>query len=68
MYATLGKLYFIDLVYEISENTLEYDSSIPCDSRLNFTFDNCLYDKMYEGTYDFFKVAINNHLKKFLDV
>ena len=46
MYATLGKLYFIDLVYTISDNTLEQESRIPCTSKHNFTFDDCLYRKI----------------------
>ena len=47
MYATVGKLYFIDLVYTISDNTLEQESRIPCTSKHNFTFDNCLYRKIH---------------------
>ena len=47
VYATVGKLYFIDLVYTISDNTLEQESRIPCTSKHNFTFDNCLYRKIH---------------------
>ena len=47
MYAHLGKLYFIDMVYELSDNTLEERSSIPCDSKMNYTFDNCIYEAMH---------------------
>ena len=43
----MGKLYFIDLVYTISDNTLEQESRIPCTSKHNFTFDDCLYRKIH---------------------
>ena len=46
VYADLGKRYFIDLVYEISDNTLEEKSIIPCDPKMNFTFDNCIYEEI----------------------
>ena len=45
----MGKLYFIDLVYTISDNTLEQESHIPCTSKLNFTFDNCLYRQIHRA-------------------
>jgi hypothetical protein len=46
VYALMGKKYFIDVVYDISENTLEEAGDMPCNSALNFTYDECLYLKI----------------------
>ena len=43
MYANFGKKVFIDLVYEISQNTLEQEGDLPCNSDLDRTYDDCLY-------------------------
>ena len=35
---------FLDLVYEISDNTLEkQDPDLPCSSALDKTYDDCVY-------------------------
>ena len=36
------------MVYELSGNMLESESPIPCDSKLNFTFDDCIYEAMFD--------------------
>jgi len=44
----VGKLLFIDVVYEVSEDTLEKDAAIPCDRESDFSMDDCLETKVRE--------------------
>ena len=43
VYANLGEMLFIDLSDELTENTLEDEGEIPCNSSMNFVYDDCAY-------------------------
>ena len=58
VYAYLGKKYFIDLTYELSNDTLGLDSNIPCNTKMNINYDNCLYSQVHARLYDKFGCTV----------
>ena len=48
IYGTLGNMLFIDLTHELTINTLEGDGEIPCNSTVDFSYDQCINEKIAE--------------------
>ena len=42
----MNEFLFIDISYELTIDTLEEESTLPCNSDMNFKLDDCLYEKM----------------------
>ncbi len=46
MYGYLGKMLFIDLVYELTVNTLGAAGEIPCNASMDRAYDQCVLSEI----------------------
>ena len=58
IFALSGNKLFIDVAHELSENTLESDSEMPCDSTMNWDYDQCLYSSVSDQLFQEFGCVV----------